>query len=140
MSIERTLSIVKPHAVAAGRTGAVVETFEKAGLKLVALQMIQLDEAQAAGFYYVHKERPFYGSLCKMMSSGPIVPMVLEGEDAIAKVRKLMGATDPEKAEAGTLRKLYGENIEANVVHGSDAPESAAFEIGFFFAGSTTIR
>jgi nucleoside-diphosphate kinase len=133
LAIERTLSIVKPDAVASGLTGAVIHAFEKAGLRLVAVRMVHLSAAEAGRFYQVHRERPFYPSLVQYMSSGPIVPMALEGEDAIARVRQIMGATDPAKAAEGTLRRLYGKGIEQNVVHGSDAPATAAVEIGFFF-------
>jgi len=135
VAIQRTLSMVKPDAVADGLTGTVIETFEKAGLTLVALRMVALGPAQAGAFYEVHKERPFYGSLTTYMSSGPVVAMVYEGEDAIARVREIMGATDPAKAAEGTIRHKHGKSIEANVVHGSDAPATAAFEIGFFFSG-----
>jgi nucleoside-diphosphate kinase len=135
LAIERTLSLVKPEAVQRGLSGAVVAAYEKAGLKLVALRMLRLSPADAGRFYHVHRERPFYGSLTAFMSSGPITAMVLEGEGAIARVRSIMGATDPAKAEAGTLRKLYGTSIEQNAVHGSDAVETAAFESGFFFSG-----
>ena len=133
MAVERTLSIVKPDAVGRGLTGAVVHTFEKAGLRLAALRMTQLTPAEAGRFYHVHKERPFYPSLCAYMSSGAIVPMVLEGEDAIRRVREIMGATDPAKAAEGTIRKAHALSIGENSVHGSDAPETAAAEIGFFF-------
>ena len=135
MAIERTLSIVKPDAVGRNLVGTVIQAFEKAGLRVAALRMMRLSSDEVGRFYEVHRSRPFYGSLTAYMSSGNIVPMVVEGENAIARVREIMGATDPAKAAPGTLRKLHAESIERNVVHGSDAPETAAFEIGFFFAG-----
>ncbi|CCK79791.1 MULTISPECIES: nucleoside-diphosphate kinase [Desulfobacula] len=131
--MERTLSIIKPDGVAKNVIGEVIKRFETAGIKIAAMKMIQLTKVQAQGFYAVHKERPFFGSLTDFMTSGPIVVMVLEGEDVIAKNRKLMGATNFEEAEEGTIRKDYATDIEKNVVHGSDAPETAAFEIGYFF-------
>jgi len=131
--IERTLSIVKPDGVAKNLIGEVVRRFEAAGLRVVALKLTRLDRRGAEGFYHVHRERPFFASLVGFMTSGPIVPMVLEGEDAIAKVRKLMGATDPAKADAGTIRKDHADSIEKNIVHGSDSPATAGFEIGYFF-------
>ena len=131
--IERTLSIVKPDGVARNVIGEVVRRFEAAGLKVVALKMIRLDRAMAEGFYHVHRERPFFPSLVAFMCSGPIVPMVLEGEDAIARVRRIMGATDPAKADPGTIRKDLASSIEKNIVHGSDGLATAGFEIGFFF-------
>jgi len=131
--IERTLSIVKPDGVAKNLIGEVVRRFEAAGLRVVALKLTRLDRRGAEGFYHVHRERPFFPSLVEFMTSGPIVPMVLEGEDAIAKVRKLMGATDPAKADAGTIRKDHADSIEKNIVHGSDSPATAGFEIGYFF-------
>ena len=132
--IERTLSIVKPDGVSQAVVGEVVRRFEAAGLRVVALKMMHLDPAGAAGFYHVHRERPFFASLVSFMISGPIVPMVLEGEGAIAAVRRIMGATDPAKAEAGTLRRDFATSIEKNVVHGSDSAATAAFEIGYFFS------
>ncbi|HYS03901.1 MAG TPA: nucleoside-diphosphate kinase [Candidatus Dormibacteraeota bacterium] len=132
--IERTLSIVKPDGVARNVVGEVVRRFESAGLKVVALKMTSLGRAEAEGFYHVHRQRPFFSSLVEFMSSGPIVPMVLEGEGAIARVRTIMGATDPAKAEPGTIRKDLASSIEKNIVHGSDAPATAAFEIGYFFS------
>jgi len=132
--IERTLSIVKPDGVARNVVGEVVRRFESAGLKVVALKMTSLGRAEAEGFYHVHRQRPFFSSLVEFMSSGPIVPMVLEGEGAIARVRTIMGATDPAKAEPGTIRKDFASSIEKNIVHGSDAPATAAFEIGYFFS------
>ena len=133
--MERTLVIVKPDAVGKNQIGEVVGRFERAGLKVVALRMISLTPAQARGFYAVHRERSFFESLTAFMSSGPSVPMVLEGEGAIARVRGIMGATDPAKADPGTLRRDLATSIERNVVHGSDSPESAAFEIPYFFPG-----
>jgi nucleoside-diphosphate kinase len=132
--IERTLSIVKPDGVAKNVVGEVVRRLEAAGLKVVALKMVRLDRGGAEGFYHVHRERPFFASLVAFMCSGPIVPMVLEGEDAIARVRTIMGATDPAKAAAGTIRKDFASSIEKNVVHGSDGPATASFEIGYFFS------
>ena len=131
--IERTLSIVKPDGVRAGLIGEVIRRFEAAGLRVAAVKMIRLDAAGASGFYHVHRERPFFGSLVSFMTSGPIVPMIVEGEGAIDRVRKIMGATDPAKAEPGTLRRDFASSIEQNVVHGSDAPATAAFEVGYFF-------
>ena len=131
--MERTLSIIKPDGVAKNVIGEVIKRFETDGIKIAAMKMIQLTKAQAQGFYAVHKERPFFDSLTGFMISGPIVVMVLEGEDVIARNRKLMGATNFEEAEQGTIRKDYATNIEKNIVHGSDAPETAAFEIGYFF-------
>jgi nucleoside-diphosphate kinase len=133
MAIERTLVIVKPDAVAKGAAGRIVSRFEEAGLRILAAKMVHLTKEQAAGFYIVHKDRPFYSSLCTFMTSGPCLPMVLEGDDAIARVRELMGATDPEKAAPGTIRREFASSIESNAVHGSDSPESAAFEIPYFF-------
>jgi nucleoside-diphosphate kinase len=131
--LERTLSIVKPDAVAAGATGDILSRFEKAGLTIVALKKMRLTEAQAQGFYAVHKKRPFFGDLVKFMTEGPIVVSVLEGENAIAKNRDLMGPTDSSKAPAGTIRGDHGTDIERNAAHGSDAPETARVEIAYFF-------
>lgn len=131
--MERTLSIVKPDGVQKHLIGEVVKRFEEHGLKVVGLKMISMDKKEAEGFYAVHRGKPFYESLTQFMSSGPAVVMVLEGEGAISKIRELMGATDPKQAKAGTLRCQYATNIEWNVVHGSDAPETAAFEINYFF-------
>ena len=136
MAIERTFSIIKPDAVAANKIGPIVAKFEAAGLRVIASRMVRLTEAQAKAFYAVHKDRPFYGDLVKFMTEGPVVVQVLEGENAILRNREIMGATNPEKADAGTIRKLFGTNIERNAVHGSDAPETAAQEIGFFFSGA----
>jgi len=131
--MEKTFSILKPDTVKAGKAGAVLGEIEKAGFRIRAMKMLHLSETQAQGFYYVHKERPFFGSLVKFMTEGPIVAMVLERENAIESLRKVMGATDPAKAEAGTIRKQFGANIERNAIHGSDGPETAAFEISYFF-------
>ncbi|HUP34419.1 MAG TPA: nucleoside-diphosphate kinase [Candidatus Limnocylindria bacterium] len=133
MAVQRTLTIIKPDAVAKGVSGQIIARFEQAGLKVLAAKLIHLSLAQAGGFYIVHKERPFYESLCAFMTQGPCMPIVLEGESAIARLRELMGATDPAKAAAGTIRKDFASSIEANAVHGSDSPESAAFEIPYFF-------
>ena len=135
MAIERTLSIVKPDAVAAGNIGNILAIFEKNGLKIVAGKLMHLTPEKAGQFYGVHRERPFFQSLVDFMCSGPCFVSVLEGEDAIKKNRTLMGATDPAKADAGTIRKLYASNIEKNAAHGSDAPETAKFEISHFFSG-----
>ncbi len=132
---ERTFSIIKPDAVKAGKAGGILDRIERAGFKLVALRMRQLTRKEAEGFYHVHSARPFFSSLCDFMSSGRCITMVLEGQDAIARLRELMGATDPQKAAAGTIRKDFAESIEANAIHGSDAPETARFEIGYFFPG-----
>ncbi len=131
--LERTLSIVKPDAVAAGATGDILSRFEKAGLTIIALKKMRLTEAQAQGFYAVHKERPFFGDLVKFMTEGPIVVSALEGQNAIAKNRELMGPTDSTQAEPGTIRGDHGTDIERNAVHGSDAPETARIEIAYFF-------
>ena len=135
MPTERTLSIIKPDATRRNLTGAVNDRFEKAGLRIVAQKRLHLTQQQAEAFYVVHKERPFYGSLVGFMTSGPVVAQVLEGENAVARNREVMGATDPAKAAAGTIRKDFAESIEANSVHGSDSAENAATEIAFFFAG-----
>jgi nucleoside-diphosphate kinase len=134
MAVERTLSIIKPDATRRNITGAVVDRFEKAGLRVVAQRRMRLSQVQAEAFYAVHRERPFFASLVKFMTSGPVVVQVLEGESAIAKNREVMGATNPANAAAGTIRKDFAESIEANSVHGSDAPETAANEIKFFFS------
>ena len=133
MAVERTLTIIKPDAVGARNVGRIIDRFERAGLTVLAAKLLQLSPAQAAGFYIVHKERPFYQSLCAFMTTGPCLPMVLEGDNAIARLRELMGATDPAKAAAGTIRKDFASSIEANAVHGSDSPENAAVEIAYFF-------
>ncbi len=131
--VQRTLSIVKPDAVAKGATGEILRRFEAAGLRIVALKMIHLTESQARGFYAVHKARPFYDSLVRFMTSGPVVVSVLEGPDAIALNRRLMGATDPAKAEPGSIRRDFAADIERNAVHGSDGPATARVEIAYFF-------
>jgi nucleoside-diphosphate kinase len=136
MSKERTFSIVKPDAVAAGKAGAVIQHLVDGGLRVVAMRMIHMTPAQAEGFYHVHRERGFFGDLVRFMTSGPCIVQVLEGEGAIARNRELMGATDSKKAAPGTIRALYGTDIEKNAVHGSDAPETARYEIGFFFSGA----
>lgn len=133
--IERTLAIIKPDAVNAGNAGNILSRLEKAGFRLLALRRRHLTRREAEGFYYVHKERPFFTSLCTFMSSGPCLTMVLERENAIVELRDLMGATDPAKAAAGTIRKDFAASIEANAIHGSDAPETADFEISYFFSG-----
>jgi nucleoside-diphosphate kinase len=132
--IERTLIIVKPDAVAKGVAGRIISRFEEAGFKVLAAKLLHMTAAEAQGFYAVHKERPFFSSLCAFMTQGPSLPMVLEGENAIARVREIMGATDPAKAAPGTIRKDFARSIEANAVHGSDSPESAASEIPYFFS------
>jgi nucleoside-diphosphate kinase len=134
MAIERTFSIIKPDAVAANKIGPITAKFEAAGLRVLASKMVRLTDAQAKAFYAVHKDRPFYGDLVTFMTEGPVIVQVLEGEDAIAKNRQVMGATNPEKADAGTIRKEFATNIERNAVHGSDAPETAKEEIAFFFS------
>ena len=131
--MERTLSIVKPDGVEKNLVGTVIQRFEGNGLKVIGLKMIFMDKREAEGFYAVHRGKPFFESLTTFMSSGPSVVMVLEGENAISKTRDLMGATDPGKAKEGTLRRQFASNIERNIVHGSDAPETAAVEIGYFF-------
>ena len=130
---ERTLSIIKPDAVAAGKAGAVLARLEGAGFRIVALRLRRLDRAEAEGFYHVHRERPFFPGLCAFMSSGPCITMVLERENAIAHLREIMGATDPAKALPGTIRKDFATDIEKNTVHGSDSPENAKAEVAYFF-------
>jgi nucleoside-diphosphate kinase len=132
---ERTFSIVKPDAVKAGQAGDILARIEKAGFRLVAVRMRHLSRAEAEGFYHVHRERPFFASLSGFMSSGPCITLVLERENAIAHLREIMGATDPAKAAPGTIRKDFASSIEANCIHGSDAAETARFEIGYFFPG-----
>lgn len=134
--MQRTLSIIKPDAVAKDVIGKIYSRFETNGLKIVAAKMAWLSRTEAEGFYAVHKERPFFKDLVDFMTSGPVMIQVLEGENAIAKNRELMGATDPKKADAGTIRADFAESIDANAVHGSDAPETAAVEIAYFFPGS----
>jgi|SRR5712671_185940 len=136
MALERTFSIVKPDGVQKNLIGQVYSRFEKAGLKVIAARMTQLTQRQAEGFYAVHRERPFYKDLVKYMTSGPVVLQVLEGENAVAKNREIMGATDPKKAAPGTIRADFASSIEENVVHGSDSAENAAIEIAYFFASS----
>lgn len=133
MAVERTLSIIKPDAVAKNVIGQILARFESAGLKIVAARMMQLSKAEAEAFYAVHKERPFFKDLVAFMVSGPVMVQVLEGENAILRNRELMGATDPKKAEKGSIRADFADSIDANAVHGSDAPETAANEIAFFF-------
>lgn len=133
MAIERTLSILKPDAVEQALIGKIIARFEEEGLRIAALRKILLSRTQAKAFYAVHAARPFYGELVEFMTRSPVVVMVLEGEDAIARNREVMGATDPEKADPGTIRDLYGTNVGENAVHGSDSPDNAAIEIAFFF-------
>jgi nucleoside-diphosphate kinase len=135
MAVERTLSIIKPDATRRNLTGAINARIEQAGLRIVAQKRLKLSREQAEAFYAVHRERPFFDSLCRFMTSGPVVVQVLEGENAVQRYREVMGATDPAKAAPGTIRKDFAESIEANSVHGSDSPENARTEIGFFFAG-----
>jgi nucleoside-diphosphate kinase len=137
---ERTLAIIKPDAVAARQSGKIVQRIEDAGFQIRAMRLVQLTQAEAEGFYAVHRERPFFPSLTRFMSSGPAIVMALEAPDAIRKWRALMGATDPAKADPGTLRKDFGRSIENNATHGSDAPETAAYELGYFFAGIELAR
>lgn len=134
MALERTLSIIKPDAVAANRIGVIQSRFEEAGLQIVAARMLHLDRHAAEGFYAVHRERPFFSDLVRFMTSGPVLVQVLEGENAIARNREIMGATDPKKAENGTIRADFASNIEENAVHGSDSPETARQEIAYFFS------
>ena len=131
---QRTLAIIKPDAVAKGAAGAILSRIDQAGFKILALKLIHMSSADAAGFYAVHRQRPFFQSLCAFMTQGPSLLMVLEGDDAIQRWRDLMGATDPAKAAAGTIRKEFASSIEANAVHGSDSPETAAVEIPYFFS------
>jgi nucleoside-diphosphate kinase len=134
--MEKTLALIKPDATAGRNTGAIIQRIEQAGFTIRAMKMLHLSRAQAEGFYAVHRQRPFFGSLTEFMSSGPIVALVLEAPDAIRKWRTVMGATDPAKAAPGTLRKDFATSIEQNATHGSDAPETAAFELGYFFSGA----
>ena len=138
MAIERTLSIIKPDAVEKNHIGGIIALIEGAGLKVKAMKMMHLSRPQAQGFYAVHKERPFFGELVEFMTRSPVVVIALEGENAIAKYREVMGATDPAKAAEGTIRKKFGASIGENASHGSDAKETAAFEVGFFFPGYET--
>jgi nucleoside-diphosphate kinase len=133
--MERTFAIIKPDAVAAKYTGRIIQRIEEAGFTIRAMRLTHMTQKEAEGFYAVHRERPFFPSLTSFMSSGPCVVMALEAPDAIKKWRTLMGATDPAKADAGTLRKDFGKSIETNATHGSDAPETAAYELGYFFRG-----
>ena len=134
MPIERTFSIIKPDAVAAGQAGEILAMIQKAGFKILGLRMTRLPDAQARGFYAVHKEKPFFAGLVKFMTEGPIIVMALERENAVAGLREVMGATNPEKAAEGTIRKRFAANIERNCIHGSDAPETAETELRFFFS------
>ena len=133
--IERTLAIIKPDAVSRQLSGEIIKRYEHEGFKIMAMKRIRMTKAQAEGFYYIHKQRPFFDGLAGFMAGGPVVVLVLEGEDAIKRHRELMGATNPKDAARGTLRKEFGTDIEHNVVHGSDSAESAQFEIGYFFSG-----
>ena len=133
--MEQTLAIIKPDAVAARYAGRIIQRIEEAGFQIRAMRLLRLSQTEAEGFYAVHRQRPFFNSLTSFMASGPVVVLALEAEDAIKKWRALMGATDPAKADAGTLRKEFGASIENNATHGSDAPETAAFELGYFFQG-----
>jgi nucleoside-diphosphate kinase len=138
--MQRTLAIIKPDAVAARHAGRIIQRIEEAGFQIRAMQMLRLSKAEAEGFYAVHRERAFFPSLTSFMSSGPVIVLALEADDAIRKWRLLMGATDPSKAEPGTLRKDFGRSIENNATHGSDAPETAAFELGYFFPAIALVR
>ncbi len=138
--MQRTLSIIKPDGVRKGLIGEVIRRFEKEGIRIAAMRMLRLARREAEGFYAVHRERPFFGSLTEFMSSGPVVVLVLEGDDVIARNRALMGATDPKKAEKGTIRAAFADNVEWNIVHGSDAPETAETEIRFFFSDLDQVR
>jgi nucleoside-diphosphate kinase len=133
--MEQTLAIIKPDAVAARQTGRIIQRIDESGFQIRAMRLMHLTSREAEGFYAVHRERPFFASLTKFMSSGPVVVLALEAEDAIRKWRNLMGATDPAKADAGTLRKEFGRSIENNATHGSDAADTAKFELGYFFPG-----
>jgi nucleoside-diphosphate kinase len=134
MAVERTYSMIKPEAVAAGQAGAILAILERQGFKLRAAKLLRLSRAQAEGFYYVHQERPFFGALTEYISSGPVLAMILERENAISKLREVMGATDPAKAAGGTLRKKFGTSLQENAIHGSDSPENAAFESSYIFS------
>ena len=136
---QRTLTIIKPDSVENGNTGKIIAHLEKEGFKIVAGRMTHLTEAQARAFYAVHSERPFYNDLVAYMTSGPVWPLALEREDAVTYLRQVMGATNPSDADPGTIRALYGESIERNAIHGSDSPENAAIEIGFFFSASELV-
>jgi nucleoside-diphosphate kinase len=132
--MQRTFSMIKPEAVAAGRSGAILALLEREGFNLRAGKLLRVSRAQAEGFYYVHRERPFFAALTEYISSGPVLALILEREDAIAKLRDVMGATDPAQAAAGTIRKQFGTSLQENAIHGSDSPESAAFECTYFFS------
>src|SRR6184192_310938 len=134
MTIERTLAIIKPDAIAKGVAGQIITRIDNAGFKILASKLIQMSHADSAGFYVIHRERPFFQSLCAFMTQGPCMPMVLEGDNAIQRWRDLMGATDPAKAASGTIRRDFAASIEANAVHGSDSTATAAFEIAYFFS------
>ncbi len=134
MKVERTFSIVKPDAVASGHSGEILSTLEMEGFKIIALRMTRLSRAQAEGFYAVHRERPFFASLVKFMTEGPVIVMALQREDAVAKLRDIMGATNPANAMEGTIRKRFAESIERNCIHGSDGPDTAAVELAYFFS------
>ncbi len=138
--MQRTLSIIKPDGVGKALIGEVIRRFEKEGIRIVAMRMLRLARREAEGFYAVHRARPFFGSLTEFMSSGPVVVMVLEGDDVIARNRALMGATDPKKADKGTIRADFADNVERNIVHGSDAPETAETEIRYFFSDLDQVR
>ncbi len=140
MAVERTLSILKPDALQSAVIGKILTRFEEAGLKPVAMKMLQLTQKQAEGFYAVHRERPFFKSLVQYMTSGPVIVLALEGDDAVARNREVMGATNPANAAPGTIRKQFAKSIEANSVHGSDSPETARTEIAFFFSPSDIVR
>lgn len=135
MPVERTLAIIKPDAVARRRVGLILQRIEQAGFEIRAMRLVRLSKQEAEGFYAVHRERPFFGSLTAFMSSGPAIVMVLQAPDAIRRWRSIMGATDPAKADPGTLRREFAESIERNATHGSDGPDTAVYEIGYFFAG-----
>ena len=138
--MQRTLSIIKPDATARNLIGAIVKMIEEAGLRIVAIKMLHLTKAEAEGFYAVHKEKPFFGELTDYMCSGPVVVSVLEGDNAITRYRELMGATNPANAAEGTIRKTYAKDLQCNSVHGSDAPETAAYEISYFFNGLEQVK
>jgi len=140
MTLERTLAIIKPDAIAKGLAGQIIGRTENAGFKILAAKLIQMSHADAAGFYVIHRERPFFQSLCAFMTQGPCMPMVLEGDNAIQRWRELMGATDPAKAAPGTVRRDFAASIEANAVHGSDSPASAVVEVAFFFSSREICR
>ena len=137
--MERTLTIIKPDSMEKNVAGKILARLEEEEFRIVAMRLVRMDPGEAGGFYAVHRERPFYQDLCRFMSSGPAIPVALERENAIAHLRAVMGATDPAKAEPGTIRAEFGTNIERNAIHGSDAPETAAFETGFFFSGLETV-